>query len=255
MRTGGYVIRGIDDDYSRDRGNPAVFGVLADLRDGTFSHAPLTAAAEGWSVSQNRKLRLKQLAEAKARRAVKKEANEREDVQEDSRALFAPGHQPRDAAGKFRQVLARLKEGLGEEENEIIAKKIEEADVYSQLGDYKEARTAGNNILELIEKVDEGTLKKGSIDNLRDSSRELGRLMAYLPMPQGDQSAKVRFSDIPSPAAMTIKNLVAQVEARIDDPEKADKYTAKLKSFMSGVFTMSADDIASALALLVRVLA
>lgn len=254
MKTGGYTIKGIDDSYSKDRGNPAVFGALADIRDLSRDEA-LTAAAGDFKPSQNRRLRLKQIAEQKANRSVRQTQTKQKREREKDNDLYKPGHQPRDAAGKFRQVLARLKEGLGEKENVKIAEQIEAADMYSQLGDYKQARDAGNNILELIEKVDEGTIKKGGIENLRDTSKELGRLMSYLPMPQGDSSAKIRFSDIPGPAAMTIKNLIAQVEARLSDKDEADKYTEKLRNFMAGVFTMSADEIASQLALLIRVLA
>jgi hypothetical protein len=173
---------------------------------------------------------------------------------EEARLKFTPSTQPRDPAGKFRRVLARLKLNMGEKSTEQIAKKIEEAEAAGAVGDYTEAKTAGAEVVQLIDAVQDGDLAKGTVRNLRAGARDLGKLLAYLPMPQGNPNAKVRFSDMPAPVAALIKDMARRVEDRLG-AEDAAKYVAVLESFMSGGRTMSADELSAELSKLLRVLA
>ena len=223
-----YVIKGLPAKYSRDVG------------DARMLKASLTSSGKSPSAMS-----------VEARRAARKRYLKQ---LEEGRIKFSPKTQPRDPAGKFRKVLARLKINLGKDATESIAKKIEETEAAGAVGDFAKAKIAGTELLKLIDSVEHHSLNKGATANLRRGAAELGRLMAYLPMQQGNASAKVRFSDLPDPVASLIRNLIKRVDSKLS-AEDAEKYTSNLESFMSGGQMLSSDGLAAELSRLLRVLA
>lgn len=227
------IVASVPARYSRDSGDPGAAGPLA-----------LTAAGA------IRRTQLQGKKSQEARLAAKKRVREQ---WEEGRLKYTARTQPRDSGGKFRRVLARLKVNLGDQASEQLAKELEAAESAGSIGDYQEARRAGAEVVKLVDGIDAGTLDPNDLGNVRAANQELGKLLSYLPLPQGDDAAKVRFSDLPAPTASLIQKLIDKVEAKLD-PEKANELTEKLKSFQSGVLTMSADELSQELARLVQTL-
>ena len=189
-------------------------------------------------------------AEAAKRRA---DADAKKNAQENI-SKFTPETQPRDPNGKFRKILARLKNNLGEKATEELAKGIEKAEAAQIAGNYEEMKKAGGDVIKMIGDIKEGDLPKGATKNLRRGAENLGKVMAYLPLPQGNPNAKIRFSDLPPGSADLVRSMVKRVIEQLGQ-EKAKKYTAALEQYMSGARSMDSDEMASNLNKLLRVLA
>lgn len=188
----------------------------------------------------------------RATRAANKKVAAKQQAMEYA-AKYTPDTQPRDEVGRYKKILARLKLNLGPESTMDLAKEIESAEAAQIAGDYTKMRDAGANIVDRIERIEDGSLPKGRKENLRDGARELGELMAYLPMPQGDSAAKVRFSDLPPAAKDFVRDMVEQAIDRLGAAE-AEEYVHDLQAFMSGGMRMDADTMASNLNKLMKIL-
>jgi len=170
------------------------------------------------------------------------------------RIPYNPKTQPRDRTGKFRQILARLKSNLGEKELENIVAEIKNAEKADDVGDYAKAGKAGKSVIQMIDDIKSGSLDRSVEKNLREGAADLGRVLAYLPLPQGDNSAKVRFSDLPPSTGRLINGLIDRVKEKLDAGD-AEKYIKVLQSFISGVRTMSSDQLSAEMNKLLRLLA
>jgi hypothetical protein len=167
---------------------------------------------------------------------------------------FIPGvNQPRDIKGRFRNVLARLKENLGDAQLSNVNQKIKDVEKLSGLGDYSDAVKAGTELLDLLDRLDEGALNKVSLENVRATASELGKVISNLPLPFTNQSEKVRFSDLPPALRNLMTNMVDRVEEKIGK-EDAEEATKSLKEFMSGSDVYSQSDISSQMATMLRLL-
>lgn len=228
-----HVVPGVPVRYSRDSGDPGAAGPLA-----------LTAAGA------IRRTQLQSKKSQQARLAAKKRIKQQ---WAEGRLKYTAETQPRDTSGKFRRVLARLKMNLGDQATEQLAKEMEAAEAAGAIGDYQEARRAGAEVVKLVDGIESGVLDSEDLNNVRSANTELGKLLSYLPLPQGDDSAKVRFSDLPAPTSDLIQKLIEKVEAKLDSEDARD-IVEKLKSFQSGVLTMSADELSQELAKLVQAL-
>lgn len=167
---------------------------------------------------------------------------------------YTPQTQPRDPDGKFRKILARLKLNLGDKSTEQLAKKIESTEAAQVAGDYGLMHQHSNELLDMLDAVDSGSLPKGVARNLRKGASDLGKVLAYLPLPQGQSGAKVRFSDLPPASADMVRDMVRRVKDRLE-PDVAEKYIAALEQYMAGARTMNSDEMAQHLNKILRVLA
>lgn len=168
------------------------------------------------------------------------------------RSQYAPDTQPRDSRGRFRDVLARLRFDLGGKQLENIVEKIREAERADDAGDYAESAKAAGDVVQLVDDIKAGVLDPEDIRNVRAGARELGKVLAYLPLPQGDPNAKVRFSDLPPSMKDLVNGMITRVQEKLG-PEAADAI-AVLKSFKSGVRTMTSDEMSAELNKLLRLL-
>lgn len=191
---------------------------------------------------------------AKAEAAKRRATQEAKKSAEDNVAKYTPQTQPRDPNGKFRRILARLKTNLGEKATEELAKSIEAAEAAQIAGNYEKMKEAGSDVVKMIGDIKEGDLPKGAAKNLRRGAENLGKVMAYLPLPQGDPNAKVRFSDLPPSSADLVRSMVDRVIEQLGN-DKAEKYVSDLKQYMSGARSMDSDEMASNMNKLLRVLA
>jgi hypothetical protein len=169
------------------------------------------------------------------------------------RGIYNAKTQPRNYDGRFRKILARLKSNLGDSELEQINKEIHEIEQAHDAGDYAKTSNASKKVIGLIDDIQTGTLDRAVEKNLREGAADLGRVMAYLPLPQGENAAKVRFSDLPPSTGRLVQGLIKRIEDEIN-PKDAAKFTKVLKSFISGVRTMSSDEISAEMNKLLRLL-
>lgn len=169
----------------------------------------------------------------------------------DQPAKYKPGYQPRDYNGQFKQVLARLKEDLGDGANESIANSIDA--IGKGAGDYAESVRAGLELKSHLDRLDKGALNREQIGNVREASRDLGRAISNLPLPFENQAAKLRFSDIPPTLRDLMKDLVKRVHDKIGNKE-GQQATAKLRSFMSGGDMFSQSEISREMSRFLRLL-
>jgi hypothetical protein len=188
--------------------------------------------------------------EAKARKAQENDGVSRD---EDGRPKYTPETQPRDASGKFRQVLARIKQDLGTSGLDRVLDKIEEAENFDSTGDYAGAAKAAGDLLGIIDRLDSGALNAEALENVRISAGELGKVIANLPFAFGEESQKIRFSDVPPALRDLMEDMITRVEDKIGQ-EDADIATADLKKFISGSELYNQSEISSQMAKLLRLL-
>jgi hypothetical protein len=189
-------------------------------------------------------------SEAKARKSQENDGVSRD---EDGRPKYTPDTQPRDASGKFRQVLARIKQNLGSVGLDRVIDKITEAENFDSAGDYAGAAKAAGDLLGIIDRLDSGALNAEALENVRNSAGELGKVIANLPFAFGEDAEKIRFSDMPPALRDLMKDMITRVEAKIGQ-EDADEATEGLKKFISGSDLYNQSEISSQMAKLLRLL-
>lgn len=167
--------------------------------------------------------------------------------------IYTAKTQPRDAQGKFRQVLARLKVNLGDAGSNEALKKIREVENLDNIGNYSASAAAAGDLLNIVDRLDTGALNADSLENVRESAGELGKAIANLPFAFGQSSEKIRFSDVPPVLRDLIDDMITRVEAKLDK-EDADIATKEIKSFMSGADYYNQSEISSQMSKLLRLL-
>jgi hypothetical protein len=173
---------------------------------------------------------------------------------EEGRSKYESGvNQPRDAKGKYRTVLARLKQNLGVAG---LAKALEKAEAAENLdfaGDYTASVAASDELLGMIDRLDSGALNARALENVRLTAAELGKTIANLPLPFGKDADKIKFSDLPSGLKDLIDSMITRVEAKIGKKD-ADIATQDLRSYMSGADVYSQGEVQSQMSKLLRLL-
>jgi hypothetical protein len=166
---------------------------------------------------------------------------------------YTPQTQPRDKNGKFRQVLARLKQDLGTAGLQSVLEEAKAVDKLHSLGSYVEAANASVNLQDILGRLDSGALNNKAVENVRNSAKELGTVIANLPLGFNDQSEKVRYSDLPPALRDLMDNMVDKVEAKIGK-EDADIATEKIRQFKNGSDVFNQSNISSEMSKLLRLL-
>jgi hypothetical protein len=185
---------------------------------------------------------------------VPEEGDTVEDEYEEGRKKFVPGKtQPRDAQGKFRTVLARLKFDLGTSGNQNVIEKLEKTENFDNAGDYKKAVDSAADLINTVDRLDSGALNAKSVESVRETTAQLGRVLANLPLPFDNQAQKVRYSDLPASLKTLIENIIKKVEIKIGN-EDADIATQEMRSFMSGGDYFSQSEVSSQMNKLLRLL-
>jgi DNA-binding ferritin-like protein len=161
--------------------------------------------------------------------------------------------QPRDAQGKFRLVLARLKQDLGVASLDAVAKKVGQVENLDNTGNYAAAAAGARDVIDTVNRMDTGALDNTALVNVRTGAKALAETISNLPLPFADQSQKVRFSDLPPALANLMKDMIEKVEDKVGQKD-AGAATSELKSFMSGGDMYSQSEISSHMNTLLRLL-
>ena len=192
--------------------------------------------------------------EIEAAEEVKKNKGKPVERDEDGRPKYVSGvNQPRDAKGKYRTVLARLKQDLGVAGLSKALKKVEDAENLDFAGDYAASAAASSELLGMIDRLDTKALNPKALENVRLTAAELGKTISNLPLPFGKDADKIRFSDLPAGLKDLIDQMITRVEAKIGK-EDADEATQSLKSYMSGGDVYSQGEVQSEMSKLLRLL-
>jgi hypothetical protein len=162
-------------------------------------------------------------------------------------------NQPRDAKGKYRTVLARLKQNLGVAGLAKALKKAEDAENLDFAGDYTASAAASQDLLGMVDRLDSKALNPKALENVRMTAGELGKTIANLPLPFGQDAEKLKFSDLPSGLKDLIDGMITRVEAKIGKKD-ADIATQSLRSYMSGADLYSQSEVQSEMSKLLRLL-
>lgn len=171
----------------------------------------------------------------------------------DGRVKYTAETQPRDVTGKFRTVLARIKQDLGTSGLQNVLDKVKEAENFDSTGNYAGAAQAATDLIGIIDRLDSGALNADSLENVRDSAGELGKVIANLPFAFGEDAQKIRFSDVPPALRDLMEDMITKVEAKIGQ-EDADEATEGLRKFISGSDLYNQSEISSQMAKLLRLL-
>lgn len=167
---------------------------------------------------------------------------------------YMPGQtQPRDAKGKFRTVLARLKQDLGDSGLNDVVKKIEETENLDDAGNYIEAARSATDLIGIVDRIDSRALNPDALVNVRESARQLGETIANLPLPFGAEAEKVRFSDLPPALKDLVDDMIIRVEDKIGKKD-ADVATDTIRKYMAGGDYLNQSEISSELSKLLRLL-
>lgn len=169
------------------------------------------------------------------------------------RSPYAPDNQPRDYRGRYRQVLARLRKDLTDAELKQEAQKVKDAEEAELNGDYVKSARAATDVIGLVDRLDADALDPKQLQNIQATTRELGKVIAYLPLPQGNPNAKLRFSDLPPASQKLLTDMESRLRDKID-PSKINDVLAVLNRFTSGVVQLSSDELQAELSRLLRYL-
>lgn len=161
--------------------------------------------------------------------------------------------QPRDNKGKFRTVLARIKQDLGDSGLQDVIDKVTEAENLEVGGDYIGAARSATDLIGIVDRIDSGALNPQALTNVRESARALGETIANLPLPFGAEATKVRFSDLPPALRDLVDDMITRVEAKIGKKD-ADVATEGLRSYMAGGDFFNQSQISSELSKMLRLL-
>jgi hypothetical protein len=121
------------------------------------------------------------------------------------------------------------------------------------VGNYAGAVKASSDLIDIVDRLDSGALNAKSNENVRNSTRELGKVIANLPLPFDNQTQKIRYSDMPAALKELTESLISKVEDKIGK-EDADEATKMLRSFKSGNDYYSQGEISSQLNRMLRLL-
>lgn len=192
--------------------------------------------------------------EIEAAEEVKANKGKPSNVDENGEPKYVSGvNQPRDAKGKYRTVLARLKQDLGVAGLAKALKKAEDAENLDFAGDYAASAAASSDLLGMIDRIDSNALNSEALENVRLTAAELGKTISNLPLPFGQDAQKIRFSDLPSGLKDLIDKMITRVEAKIGKKD-ADVATQSLRSYMAGADVYSQGEVQSEMSKLLRLL-
>jgi DNA-binding ferritin-like protein len=171
----------------------------------------------------------------------------------DARPKFTAETQPRDAQGRFRTVLARLKQDLGAASLHSVAERVKDVENLDNTGNYAAAAAGARDVIDVVNRIDTEALDSKALSSVRLGASALAKAISNLPLPFQDQAQKVRYSDIPPALRDLMDDMITKVEAKIgsDDAKIA---TEKLMAFKSGSEVFSQSEISSEMNKLLRLL-
>lgn len=131
--------------------------------------------------------------------------------------------------------------------------KATEAEGLAAYGNYAEAQKAAADLIQIVDRVDVEAIDPKGLTGIREGARSLGKALAHLPLPFGEPTVKLRYTDLPPITREMIDNLMTRVEERIGQDD-ATKAMQLINSFISGGRMFSQAELSSQLAKMLRLL-
>jgi hypothetical protein len=166
---------------------------------------------------------------------------------------YTPVTQPRDSKGKFREVLARLKHDLGKSGLQSVVDEVNSVEKLNEAGNYTAATVAAGKLLGIVDRIDVGALDPKALSNVKASAKELGTVLANLPLAFGQDTETMRFSDLPPALQDLVDDMMSRVEKKIGDKD-AGPANKVLKEYKAGGRQMNERGVSSELSKLLRIL-
>lgn len=164
-----------------------------------------------------------------------------------------PKNQPRDNRGKFRKILARLKQNLGESGLQGVTERIQQIQGLDYAGNYVAANRAAGKLVNLVDRIDDGAINSKNLEGVRATASELGKVISNTPLPFGNANAKLNFSDLPPSMKDLAKSMIERVMEKLG-PEDGPAAVADIKAFMSGSDQLSQGEVQGQFSKLLRLL-
>ena len=157
----------------------------------------------------------------------------------------AQRHPRWDENGQFRQVLTRLRKDVEDvPEAEEAVRNIDKAMELMGSSDLGKIEAATHDVMRSIDKAADLVGSAETAANMRTGFAALGEALARLPLPQGNDTATMRWTDLP----MQLQSLVTDVMDKLKSELDADEYrkvTHDVQAFQSGVDFATSDQIQS----------
>jgi len=149
--------------------------------------------------------------------------------------------------------LARIKTDLGTSGTQEVQDQIKETENLDNTGNYTEAVKSAADLINVIDRMDTGALNKDSLENIRTATRDLGKVIANLPLPFGKDNEKLRYSDLPPALRSMIDTFIKKVNTKIGTKDAADA-TKLIRDFKSGARLFTQAEVSSELNKMLRLL-
>jgi hypothetical protein len=166
---------------------------------------------------------------------------------------YTPKTQPRDDRGKYRDVLARLQQHLGTAGLQDALKEAQGANKLEYVGNYKASVDASNKLLDSLDRLDTKALNPKDLENVKTTAGELGKVIANLPLPFGQDAQKLRFSDLPAGLQDLMGNMADRVVQKIGKKD-GEVAVHNLRSYMAGGDYFNQGEIQSEMSKMLRLL-
>jgi predicted DNA binding CopG/RHH family protein len=171
---------------------------------------------------------------------------------DDGRTKYTFKTQPRDSKGKFRQVLAVLRDNLGKAGLTEEAKQAERVQELRDAGQYDASDKAAAELLDTVQRISTGALSN-NLESVKLAAMQLGTAVSNAPLPFGVDTKRMRFSDLPAPLQKLTADMMDRVEKRIGKKE-SDQATKDLRSYISGSDLYSQSEVSAQLSKMLRLL-
>lgn len=171
----------------------------------------------------------------------------------DASPKFTAETQPRDSQGRFRDVLARLRQDSGVASLHTLAKRLKEVENLDNTGNYRAAAAGARDVIDVVNRIDTEALDPTALTSVRMGATALAEAISNLPLPFEDQAQKIRYSDMPPALRDLMDDMIAKVEAKIGS-EDAKIATEKLMAFKTGSEVFNQSEISSEMNKLLRLL-
>ena len=166
---------------------------------------------------------------------------------------FTAKTQPRDDYGKFREVLARLNQNIGDESLAELDKQLKETNKLADAGNYEESAKSAKDLINVLGRLDTKALDAKSLENVRLATTDLAKTISNLPLPFDNQAQKLRYSDLPPSLGNLMKQMSDKVIQKIGQKD-GGVATQKIRDFMAGGEVFSQSDISKQMNILLRLL-
>lgn len=157
----------------------------------------------------------------------------------------AQRHPRWDENGQFRQVLTRLRKDVEDvPEAKEAVRNIDKAMELMSSSDLGKIEAATHDVMRSIDKAADLVGSAETAANMRTGFAALGEALARLPLPQGNDTATMRWTDLPEQLQSLVTDVMGKLKSELDADEYR-KVTHDVQAFQSGVDFATSDQIQS----------